>query len=151
MKSLFLLFTFLGVLASGVFGYYDPIECLNGIRTAVSEFIFVDNLEADYWVNICNDTLGVHSVWAAAKLYCTLDEIVAGSGLLGPYCEEYGFVELTPYETVLPDLTDEYINSLQVVNFEDIDETAVWNNSVLISKVLFDASRRTTVSVWPKS
>jgi hypothetical protein len=144
-------FLFLALFVHRALGSDYAIECLNGIRTAVSEFAFVDNENGTYWTGICNDTLGVYSLWAAAKIYCTPEEIIAGSNMLGEYCEEYGGVPLTPYATLLPNLTDAYINSLQVVDYADIDESIVWNNSVLLSKDLFTSARRTTVSCHHQS
>ncbi|RFU31402.1 hypothetical protein B7463_g4916, partial [Scytalidium lignicola] len=122
----------------------DIIECLDGIRTAVSEFQFFNETPGDYWGSLCTNDLSVHSMWAAAKVYCTSNEISGGEKLLGEYCVEYGF-ELTPYSTILPDLTDEYINSMEVVSFSDINETKIWNNSILLSK---DFQHMAVMTTW---
>ncbi len=128
-----------------VSGFDKDAECINGIRTAVSEFTFFTPDASGYWPNFCNNTYGVRSLWASVKLYCSPEEIVAGTGLIGPYCLEYGMVELTPYETILPELTDEYMANLQVVNWADINETKIWNNSVVLSPQFYKEAWQTTV------
>ncbi|KAE8441763.1 hypothetical protein EG329_004321 [Mollisiaceae sp. DMI_Dod_QoI] len=117
-------------------------ECIDSIVSVVSDFTFA-GADLDYYVTACTYNLSVYSMWSAAKLYCTPTEIEAGSALYSGYCVEYGAVELVPYSEIEPKLTDAYIESLQVVNFDDIDETAIWNNSILISKALYQTSRRT--------
>ncbi|OQV01412.1 hypothetical protein CLAIMM_06779 [Cladophialophora immunda] len=118
--------------------------CLDGVQTAVSYLTF-NETDPDYYVNSCTNKLVVYSMWAAAKLYCTPREIAAGEKEFSGYCEEYGNVELIPYAKVLPILTDEYIKSLPVAQFSDIEDFTVFNTSVLISKSLFKAGRDTYV------
>jgi ferric-chelate reductase len=122
-------------------------ECLDIINTPLYSFLFKDGDADDYWGNLCVHNLSVHSMWAAAKVYCSLDEIREGEEVIGDWCTEYGNVTLTPYDRVLPDLTNEYIASLRVVNYKDIDANKIWNNSVLISKSFFALSEKTTVSM----
>lgn len=120
-------------------------ECIDSIVAAVGYFTFA-GADPDYYVNLCTYNLPVYSMWTAAKLYCTPTEIEAGFAENEGYCVEYGNVQLVPYSDVESELTDAYINALQVVNFEDIDETKIWNNSILISKSLYETSKRTVVS-----
>jgi hypothetical protein len=64
------------------------------------------------------------------------------------YCTEEG-IDLVPYATFLPNLTDSAIASLLVVGFADtFDVTKVLNTSVLISESLYDTAKRTTVSAY---
>jgi hypothetical protein len=140
--SLFLLFR----TSLGLNQVHPETECIDGILTAVTEFPFAGADPEDYYGTLCTYNLSVNSLWSAAKLYCNPAEIKAGSALYEGYCTEYGSVSLVPYSEVEPELTDAYINSLQVVNFEDIDPTQVWNNSILISKDLYEISKRTVVS-----
>jgi ferric-chelate reductase len=130
----------------------EPTLCIESLNTAVSEFTFYDdNPSAGYYTNICNNDFGVHTLWLAAKLYCTPTEFGAGSILAGTYCSTYGMVELTPFSEVEKDFTDEYINSLIVVYFDDINATKIWNESLLISRELYQEARRTTVSTHPST
>lgn len=117
---------------------------MNGIRTDIAEFVFAGAEELDYWGSLCTHNLSVPSMYAATKLYCTPKEIEAGTKMLGEYCIEYGNVSLVPYAEVLPSLTDDFIASLQVVEFTDIDATKIWNNSILISSKFAEAGRKTT-------
>ena len=121
------------------------IYCIDGIRTSLAGIVFEGTDHDDYWVNICTNNLSVTSMWAAAKLYCTDHERADGEEMLAGYCTEYGFVTLTPYDDVLPILTDQFIKSLPIVEFEDVDLPVIWNNSVMLSEKLFEASKRTVV------
>lgn len=113
-----------------------PSDCLYGILTALSEFTF-NTSTADYYYNTCQDETFLESMYAAAKLYCSPDQINAGQAAINTTCTSYGLIHLVPYETVLPNLTDTFIASLPVVNFEDIGTVADWNSSILISPSLF--------------
>lgn len=120
-------------------------ECIEGIIGAVTAFTFAGAPD-DYYVSVCTYNLSINSVWAAAKEYCTPIEIESGSLENKQYCEQYGGVEMVSYAEVAPLLTDSYINALQVVNFEDIDSMKIWNNSIMVSRSLYQSSRRTIVS-----
>lgn len=147
----FLLLLLSTSLLSPVFGSMDwDVQCINGIQTALGSFVFAGSELLDYYTNMCTHELTVTSMWAAAKVYCTPKEIAAGSEVQAGYCTEYGMVELTPYSEVLPILTDDYIASLQVVTYDDIDPLAVWNDTVLLSEDLYKLGYRTTVCVLPQ-
>lgn len=121
------------------------IYCLDGIRTSLGGLVFEGTDPEDYWVNICTNNLSVTSMWAAAKVYCTDHEVAEGEEMLAGYCTEYGLVTLTPYNDVLPILTNQFIKSLPIVEFEDVNSPVIWNHSVLLSEKLFAASKRTVV------
>lgn len=135
-------------LALTMFGYNPATECVNGIRTDISRFTFIGGTTGDDWGNVCANNLSVRSMWAAATLYCTQEQIEAGSLMLGVFCKELGGMNLVPYSEVLPHLTDDSISSLPVVEFSDINHTKIWDHPVLISKDLYDAGVRTTVSEY---
>lgn len=125
----------------------DPAtDCVEGTVAATQMFGLGDP-ELGYYENMCQNMISVVSMWAAAKLYCTPNEIEAGFNLYAPYCTEYGGVELIPYSEVLPLLTDEYIASLPVVGLEDLDAGTIWNTSILISKDLWSLGARSEVCV----
>lgn len=111
-----------------VFALNNPIACLGAIESAVSNFRFLHE------ASTCSGNLSVHSLWAAANVYCTPEEIAAGSASLRPLC--YGD-ELIHYSEIQPDLTNEYVHSLPVVNFEDIQQKKVWHTAVLLSPELY--------------
>lgn len=131
---------------SPVIGGYDPdVQCLNGVQTALSQLTFEDGDPEDYYGSMCTHGLFLNSFWASAKVFCTQKQIDAGAELWGGYCIEYGMVELVPYSEVLPLLTDEYLSSLPVIAYDDIDPTKLWNTSVLLSESLYLSGYRTTV------
>lgn len=142
-----LLFVFLLFSPSqGVLNGIDlETECLDGIVAAVTDFTFA-GASSDYYVTLCTYNLSLYSMWAAAKIYCTPSEIEAGSIEYDGYCMEYGEVELVQYSEVEPALTDAYIKTLQIVDFNDTIEAKIWDNSFLISESLYEASKRTVVS-----
>ena len=136
----------------GLLALLVPCNCLksneycgDGVQTAVSSFTFTGTEDDDYWGNVCTNELGYKSLGAGVKSYCSSSEITPSWQLLESYCSEYGLVSLPLWSELLPNLTDDVIRSMQLVEFTDIDESVVWNNSVLISKDLWEASVRTTV------
>jgi len=126
-------------------GSKDTI-CVASIQEVLEKFVFVDTVPGASYINYCTTNLSVTSLWAAAKLYCTDAEIAAGYELWNGYCIEYGEVILTPYEDVLPVLSDAFIATLPVVEFKDIAIANVWNTSILPSNTFFNISSRTIVS-----
>lgn len=144
--ELFTIFLALTSLLLPVLGYNFDTACVDGITTDITEFTFAGGEELDYYTNLCTNNLTVHSVWAAAKVYCTPKQITAGEKLLSGYCEEYGLVKLVPYAEVLPLLTNEFISSLPIVEYSDVDATKILNHSVLISRDFYKAGMHTTVS-----
>lgn len=124
------------------------INCFEAAQISVTAFTY--NASQEYYVQYCSNEFAVTSLWAACKTYCTLEEINAGAPTFAEYCVEYG-VELPPYATVLPRLTDAFISSLPVVNYEDIEAHPIQNTSaIFISKALFHSSYKTFVS-YPMS
>ncbi len=119
--------------------------CLNGVQTAISYLTWNVTDPEDYYVNGCTNKLLVSSMWAAAKVYCTAEQIEAGSVLFGGYCTEYGGVELIPYSDVLPVLTNDYIKSLPIARYSDLQNLTVFNTPVLISRSFYKAAKDTSV------
>ncbi|CZT12929.1 uncharacterized protein RAG0_16574 [Rhynchosporium agropyri] len=119
----------------------NAIDCLEGIVTATGKFTF--NATDDYYNNLCHGELFLTSVYAAAKVYCTPEEIAAGSAAIGKTCSEYGFTVLTPYAEFAPILADAFISSLPVVNFEDIAVEPTRNTSVIVSESLYKTGKNT--------
>lgn len=127
---------------------WDPAtDCLDGITSDITSFIFGDVEPGSYYATMCNGTLSTTSLWAAAKVYCSDLEIAAGEKLVGGWCIEYGETSLRPYSEVEPLLTDAFISSLPIVEYEDIATAQTWNTSILLSRNLFIAGYKTSVRV----
>lgn len=139
-------FVALACLLGLALGYDKNIECINGIRTAIAKFTFTGDSPVSYWGNLCQNKLAVQSEWAAAKVYCNEKQMKAGSKYLADYCMEYGMMELIPYSEIEPMLTDDFIASLEVVDYNDINATKIWDHPVLLSKDFYKAGYETTVS-----
>lgn len=122
--------------------------CGDGVQTAIGSFTFNGTEPDDYWGNVCTNELGTNSMAAAMKTYCTSSELGPSWQALEEYCTENALT-LPSWADILPVLTDEFVQALQVVEFEDIDETKIWNHSVLLSRSLYKASYRTTVHLKP--
>ncbi|TVY91322.1 putative ferric reductase transmembrane component [Lachnellula willkommii] len=146
-----------------------PSDCLNGIEEAISKFVFAEEVGPPHqglcqneeaiskfvfageveppYQSLCQNNLSLFSMWAAAKVYCiTEEQISAGEQWLRGYCTGAGFDLLVPYATLLPNLTDDAIAALPVVDFADtLDTTHVRNTSVLISEALYDTGKKTIV------
>ncbi|KAJ5156900.1 uncharacterized protein N7482_008000 [Penicillium canariense] len=119
------------------------IECINGIQTAVATFKFTGEKGGAF---TCVGNHHVYSLWAAAKVYCTEDEIEAGSMYLAHICLPRK-TPLVPYSTVDPHLTPDYIQSLPVVTFKDVEKKRNWNTSVLLSQELYEIAVRSTTAM----
>lgn len=139
--NIFLLVLLGALLSYGVVG--AETLCIDGITTAVTLFTFAD--ASSYYVNLCAGSLTSLSVWAAAKAYCTPLEIEAGTRSLSVTCLQYGGMELTSYADTVGNLTDEFMKNLKVVEYEDIAEANLWNETILISESLLQSSERTVV------
>ncbi|KIW68679.1 hypothetical protein PV04_04606 [Phialophora macrospora] len=142
MKVLTILLALSGLSLGSVEEYTG---CLNGIRTALAKLNLNVTGPIDYYTKLCTNELFVNSMWAAAKVYCTTEQIVAGSELFAGYCTEYGGVELVPYSKVLPVLTNNYIGSLPVAEYSDVENYTVFNTPVLLSRSLYKAAKDTYV------
>ncbi|RHZ65509.1 ferric reductase family protein [Aspergillus thermomutatus] len=126
----------LSVSGVGVFALGSPISCVSAIEKAISDFKFPNEESA------CTGNLSVHSLWAAAKTYCSPEEIRAGSAYLLGNCDGG---ELVPYSQIEPQLTEEYMQSLPVVNFENLQERKLWHTAVLLSPELYTIALQSQV------
>lgn len=122
-------------------------DCLDGIATDITSFVFGDLEDGGYYATMCNGTLSTTSMWAAAKLYCSEHEIEVGEEMIAGWCVEYGETTLIPYAAVEPKLTDDFLASLPIVNYEDIAAAQTWNTSILVSRDLFMAGFKTSVGL----
>ncbi|KAF7158180.1 hypothetical protein CNMCM5623_002846 [Aspergillus felis] len=118
----------LTVSVAGALDLGSPISCVSAIEKAISGFRFRNEVSA------CTGNLSVHSLWASAKKYCSLEEIKAGSGYLLGNCNGG---ELVPYSQIEPQLTEKYMKSLPEVDFENLKERELWHTAVLLSPELY--------------
>ena len=136
----------LSSLSSGAVDQYTGY--LDGIQTAISYLTFDGADPEDYFGTACTNKLVVTSMWAAAKVYCTTKQIEAGFQEFAGYCSEYGSVELVPYTKVLPLLTNDYIKSLPVAQYSDVENATVFDTSVMISTSLYRTGKDTYVCAY---
>lgn len=145
MHPPFHIFTLFFAIIHHVYSIASLEYCGDGVQTAVSSFTFAGDTTEDYWANICTNELGIQSLGAGVKTYCSNTEKEPSWELLQGYCSENGLI-LTDWTAVEGKLTNSLVQGFQVVQFEDIDATKIWNSSILISGPLYSASLRTTVS-----
>jgi hypothetical protein len=120
--------------------------CVDAVYEALSSLSFEGSSADVYWESTCQNLLKVGTIYASAKRYCTDHEISAGTALLRKYCLEYGKLELLPYSDFQTILTEDYLSSLRVIDYEEIPATENVTAVVLISTTYFEASFRTIVS-----
>jgi hypothetical protein len=112
--------------------------CVEAISEALATLSFYGNL------SICTNRLRTYSIYATIKLYCTEREIEPGLEYINKNCQ--GALSRLPYEDVEPELTNAFLRSLRVVDFQEVPSTEVLDTAVLISGSYFKAAYRTIVS-----
>jgi hypothetical protein len=134
-------------LAGVAFGTVDKwTGCFQGIETAVNYLTFNVTDPTDYYGNLCTNKVYTISMYAAAKLYCSIREIQAGYDYFNQECQEYGGLTLVPYSQIEPLLTDEYMKSLTVADYNDYKKGTVFNKPVLIARSYWKTARDTWVT-----
>ncbi|KIW82734.1 hypothetical protein Z517_01977 [Fonsecaea pedrosoi CBS 271.37] len=141
-----LLTTFLALVGIA-FGTVDKwTGCFQGVETAVDYLTFNLTNPTDYYGNLCTNKVYTISMYAAAKLYCSIREIQAGYDYFNQECQEYGEgLTLVPYSDIEPLLTDEYMKSLTVADYNDYEKGTVFNGPVLITRSYWKTARDTWV------
>ncbi|KAH0842692.1 hypothetical protein FOPE_07590 [Fonsecaea pedrosoi] len=115
-----------------------------GVETAVDYLTFNLTNPTDYYGNLCTNKVYTISMYAAAKLYCSIREIQAGYDYFNQECQEYGEgLTLVPYSDIEPLLTDEYMKSLTVADYNDYEKGTVFNEPVLITRSYWKTARDT--------
>jgi hypothetical protein len=132
------------LLAAPTFGLPRNQYCGDGVQTALGSFNFNGSTPDDYWGNLCINELGVISLAANIKTYCSAADLAPGWAIVQEYCTETSS-PLPEWPDVATRLTESLMSSLQVVEFDDIDPTKTWNTSVLLSEDLYTTSYRTSV------
>jgi ferric-chelate reductase len=141
-----LFFAFVALLwAQATYALSKNKYCVNAIYEAYGYLAFEGSSPDDYWA-LCTNPLEVNSIYAAALKYCKPADVDAGLAMLEEYCTEYGEVELLPMSEFADTLTDSYIDSMRVVDYEEIPLTENVTTTVLISRTYFMRSYRTIVS-----
>lgn len=120
--------------------------CLSGIQASLDTVAFATD-SVDEFTNHCLNRLRVTSLFAAAKLYCTDNEILAGYAFYNEEnCKGRPGMTLMPYREISSNLTEPYIRRLKVVNYQDVASTTIFEGPVLISKRFFVQGYTTIVS-----
>lgn len=136
----------LGILASLALGQVDSrTSCMQGIRSGLGIFYFAGGNVFSFWDNLCANPLRITSLYAAGKVYCTKEEIEAGSALLEESCLLYGEIPAIPYSAVEANLTEEYINSLPKLTYEDVGVKLLLNEVYMMDEDYFQLSFKTAV------
>nr|KMM71584.1 metalloreductase [Coccidioides posadasii RMSCC 3488] len=133
------------VLSAGVSLAADIPEsarCVISVAEALSHIRFAGSLNSTYTGYICTNRLHTYSLYAAIKLYCSLSNIEPGLHVLDGDCEKEGFKRI-PYKDVEPQLSDEYLASLRVVEFGEVAKRIRLPEPVLISGNYFWRAFRT--------
>jgi len=134
------------LLGSSLINALDKNQyCVDAVYEALSSLSFEGSSADAYWESTCQNPLKVGTIYASATRYCTNREISAGTALLEKYCLEYGELGLLPYSNFKLNLTEEYLSSLRVIDYEEIPATENVTAVVLISTSYFEASFRTIV------
>ncbi|KAJ9366216.1 hypothetical protein DTO282E5_9105 [Paecilomyces variotii] len=119
-------------------------RCVESIFEAYSRLSFNGSHSQPWLVNSCKNALRTRSIYAAAKVYCSPSEIQAGIAHINEPCQ--GDLARTPYSEIEPELTDEYIRGLRVVEYQEVSKAVELDSPVLISRAYFEAAFRTNAA-----
>lgn len=119
--------------------------CVYSIYYSYNYLSFAGSHET-FWESTCRNPVKVASMFASAKTYCSPAEIAPGFRLIDEYCHKDG-LELLDLGPIAANMTEEYISSLRVVDFEEISRTTELTEPVLLSLSYFEKAFR-TVSTW---
>jgi hypothetical protein len=120
-------------------------ECPLACQYPMSEITFNStDPTADYYVNLCTNTLLSQSVFLCMRYHCTDEEIVAGLSEFGETCQKYGSVSLLPWSIIGNISNDQYL-ALPHIGYDGLASTTVYLTPIFISQDLFELSYRTMV------
>jgi hypothetical protein len=128
------------VLPLGAFAQTRKQECFDTAFEAIGYTVWAGDDPESYYNSTCTYPPKVLSVYAAATKYCKPEQLPAGIELLRSYCKDYGpDLELLPISDFAAELTEEAINSLPVVTYEEAtNATDPYSEPILISEDFFD-------------
>lgn len=132
-----------GTLFASADEVLDEERCVEAIFEAYSHLSFTGSHCQSFLADSCTNTLRTWSIYAAVKVYCSPQEVAPGLKHIDEPCR--GELARTPYAEIEPQLTDEFISGLRVVESLEVPKAVELNASVLISKAYFGASFRTNV------
>lgn len=121
----------------------DEERCVEAIFEAYLHLSFTGSHSQSFLTDSCTNILRTWSMYAAVKVYCPPREINPGLKHIDEPCQ--GELARTPYAEIEPELTDESIGRLRVVEYLEVPKALELNTSVLISRAYFEASVRTNV------
>jgi hypothetical protein len=120
-------------------------RCVEAIFEAYTHLSFTGSHSQPFLVNSCLNPLRTWSIYASVKVRCGPLEIDPGLRHINESCRKGG-LSRTPYADIAPSLTEEYIRSLRVVDYEEVPKAVELDAPVLISRAYYDAAFRTNVS-----
>jgi hypothetical protein len=119
--------------------------CFDAVYEAYSDLVFEGNTPDDYWNMTCTNPLKLISMYSSGITYCTEKEINSGATVLAGYCMEYGPFELIPISDFAENLTAQQLQTIRVVDYEEIPATENITVPVMLSQSYYKASYRTIV------
>lgn len=123
----------------------ESARCMVSIAEALSRLRFTGPPNSTYLTDVCTNKVYTYSLYAAGKCYCSMSEILDGLHVLDRDCEKGGLKRI-PYGDIEPDLSDEFIANLRVVEFGEVNKGTPLLEPVLISHDYFGRAFRTNVS-----
>ncbi|KAI5457526.1 ferric reductase NAD binding domain-containing protein [Mariannaea sp. PMI_226] len=120
-----------------------PQECVVGIFHAYGKLSFEGIGYGNLYMNLCQNPLGVASMYAACKVYCSEYEIKTGMVAYNEYCDDNKSGPLLPESEVAVNTTDEAIRNMVVVGTEALKVKNNYTTPVLISESLYALTFRT--------
>lgn len=140
LKQLLIL---LSLISLSLQGDYQPTHtqlCAQSCQDAFEQVTFGSTVSTDdYYTGWCQDTYRWSSTWLCAKSYCSPHEIQIGSVYFQKSCDIV-HLKAPTYESVIANFTDEMIQNLTVVGYDDVVTNTpkeIYNTTLLATEDLF--------------
>lgn len=123
----------------------DMTSCMQGIRLSLSPFYFAGGNVFSFYDSLCANPLRTTSFYASGKVHCTEEEIEAGSALLVQSCLLLAGIPAVPYSAVKSNLTDEYVDSLPRLTYDDMGAKLLLSEVYIVDEDFYELGLKTYV------
>jgi ferric-chelate reductase len=120
-------------------------RCVTAVYSAYNYISFTGLPPKPLWHSRCLNPLTVTSIYASSELYCNEHERTAGLAQLAEECREFGNNELLSRDAVAENLTEDAIQNMRVVDYQELSRADPIGVPVLLSETYYNLMFNTIV------